>query len=383
MTLAQLGASVIRIDPLGGGNDYRRWPLAASGISLYWTALNKGKKSVAVDMASPAGRELVQALVAAPGPDCGLLLDNTVGQRWLSFDSMREKRSDVVHVRVQGHRDGRPAVDYTVNAAVGVPEMTGPESARDPINHVLPAWDLLTGSSAAVGLLAALRQRDVSGAGGQVEVALADVAVWGVATLGWLADAELSDEDRPRLGNHVYGSFGADFATADGRRVMVVALTEKQWRALCRVTGTSEVFKALEEAMDVDLDAESHRYALRETISAVLKPWFATRNLCQITAELDAARVLWGPYQTMRALARQQLGDANGIVSRIHQAGVGPVPVATNPLRWGGEWTPPEPAPLLGADTETVLVDVLGLTNAEIGRLDEQKVLSLRAETPS
>jgi len=120
---------------------------------------------VAVDLRAPAGRELATALIVAPGPDSGVFLDNNVRRSWLTWPVLSQRRPDLVHVHVQGHRDGRPAVDYTVNAAVGVPQMTGSESAGEPVNHVLPAWDLLTGSTAAVGLLAALRRRDRVGGG--------------------------------------------------------------------------------------------------------------------------------------------------------------------------------------------------------------------------
>ncbi len=83
MTLAQLGADVIRIDPVGGGSDHLRWPVAADGESFYWASLNKGKRSVAVDMRSAEGKELVTALITAPGPDRGVLIDNVVGRRWM------------------------------------------------------------------------------------------------------------------------------------------------------------------------------------------------------------------------------------------------------------------------------------------------------------
>src|SRR5215510_7547073 len=83
MTLAQLGAEVIRIDPVDGAGDTRRWPLAPSGVSLYWTGLNKGKRSVALDFRSAEGRRIVADLVAASGPDGGIVLTNAVGRNWL------------------------------------------------------------------------------------------------------------------------------------------------------------------------------------------------------------------------------------------------------------------------------------------------------------
>ena len=381
MALAQLGADVIRVDPIGGASDYRRWPLAPNGGSLYWTSLNKGKRSVAVDLRAPAGRELVTALIVAPGPDSGVFLDNNVRRPWLSWPVLSQRRPDLVHVHVQGHRDGRPAVDYTVNAAVGVPQMTGPESAGAPVNHVLPAWDLLTGSTAAVGLLAALRRRDRAGVGSLVEVALADVALAGVASLGWFAEAQLSGQDRPRHGNHVYGSFGVDFTTADGRRVMVVALTESQWRALCQVTGTGAVFEALQQALGVDLQDEESRYHHRETVAVILRGWFAARDLATVSAELDAARVLWGPYRSMTDVVQaHESSPSTSPLTEVEQPGVGRVLGMGSPLRLGDRMSPPAPAPLLGADTELVLSEVLGVSSAEFGRLHDEGVVASTLE---
>lgn len=378
MSMAQLGADVIRIDPPRGASDYRRWPLAPSGDSLYWNALNKGKRSVTADTRQPAGQELVTALITAPGDDAGVFIDNVVGQAWLSNAKLSARRPDLVHVHVQGHSDGRPAVDYTVNAAVGVPQITGPEPTGEPVNHVLPAWDLLCGATAVAGVLSALRERDRTGVGAYVELALADIALTGVANLGWLADAEFNERDRPRLGNHVYGSFGVDFATADGGRVMVVALTGKQWQALCRVTGTTQVFDALQAALQVDLDDESDRYRLRETIAAVLRPWFEQRPLDQVMTLLDAARVLWGPYRSMTDVARLHAQDEPGsVVAHVDQPGVGPVLTATTPLRWERAAPHVAAAPPLGAHTAEVLADALGLTDAELGRLTATGVVSL------
>jgi 2-methylfumaryl-CoA isomerase len=372
MTLAQLGADVLRVDLPGGGSDHLRWPLAGSGASLYWAGLNKGKRSVALDYRTPEGRELLLQLASRPGPGAGILVDNLVGRHRVTHEQLAERRADAITVHVLGFPDGRPAVDYTVNAAVGVPSMTGPAGSADPVNHVLPAWDLLTGANAAVGILAAVQRRAATGVGAQIDLALSDVALAGVGTLGWLAEAE-EHGDRGRHGNHVFGSFGTDFATSDGRRVMVVALTEGQWRALCEVTGTGPVFTALEQALAVDLRDEAARFELRETIASVLKPWFAARGFEEVRADLDRARVLWGPYRSMREAAAASGGDS--LATHVAQPGVGEMLATGSPLRWDSTAGGPAPAPVLGADTEDVLSG-LGLSQAEIGRLAQAGVVA-------
>jgi 2-methylfumaryl-CoA isomerase len=376
MTLAQLGADVIRVDPVGGGSDHLRWPVAPSGTSYYWASLNKGKRSVAVDLRSEQGRELVTALITAPGPDRGILIDNVVGRGWMAHQTLAARRADLIHVRVQGRPDGLPAVDYTVNAEVGLPQITGPEGPGVPVNHVLPAWDLITGLSVSTGVLAALRARERTGRGAFIELALADVALAGVANLGMLTEAQERGTDRPRHGNHLYGSFGADFACRDGQRVMTVALTEKQWTALVTVTGTKEVFAALEPVLEADFAREADRYRHQETIAAVLRPWFAARTIEEVSAELDAARVLWGRYRGMTDVLAAHREGRYPVLADVEVPQAGPAVTARSPLRWDGAYGEPGAAPVLGHDTEQVLAEVLGLSAAELGRLRDQAVIA-------
>lgn len=382
MTLAQLGADVIRVDPVGGGSDYHRWPVVGNGYgsadsdSYYWSSLNKGKRSIAVDLRSEEGRELVTALITAPGENRGILVDNVVGRRWMSNDALVARRPDLIHLRVQGYPDGRPAVDYTVNAEVGIPNITGPDAGGAPVNHVLPAWDLVTGLTVSTGVLAALHERSRTGRGARVELALSDVALAGVANLGWLSETTERAGERPRHGNFVYGSFGVDFVCSDGHRVMVVALTEGQWSALCDVTGTREVFAALEVALGADLTDEADRYRLRETIAAILKPWFAARDLKQVHDELDSARVLWGRYQGMRDVVAAHRAGQHAVLADTTLPGGAASIMARSPLRWNGDHGGVGVAPELGRETDDVLAGRLGLGDAEIGRLHARGVVA-------
>jgi 2-methylfumaryl-CoA isomerase len=371
LQLSQLGAEVVRIDPLGGAVDYNRWPLDDNGRSLYWHALNRGKRSVAVDLRSEAGRDVVRRLICAPGPDRGIFVDNAVGQDWLTAGDLRQGREDLIHVHVGGHRDGRGAVDYTVNAEVGLPLITGPVDRDVPVNHVLPAWDLLTGMSVATALLAALRRRDRTGAGAQIDIALADVALAGVANLGWLSEADRGVE-RAKQGNDLYGSYGHDFATAGGGHVMVVALTTNQWKALVTVTGTESAIADLEAAHGVDLRRdETARYRLREQITSVFAPWFAATPFDSVAAALTAARALWSPYRSLTQAAT----TLSGPLRRIEQPGIGSVVSAESPIRWGDHHDAIEPAPRLGADTADVLSRLAGLTDAEVADLVSDGVI--------
>ena len=372
MTLAQLGAEVVRVDPLGGAADHTRWPLAESGTSLYWTGLNKAKRSVAVDLRSAAGQELVTRLVADSGPGGGIVLTNSVGRRWLGYQALAARRPDVIHLQIEGHPDGSAAVDYTVNAGLGFPLLTGPAGHADPVNHVLPAWDIACGLYATVGLLGAERRRARTGEGCALSVALSDVALATAGNLGFLAEAELGRR-RPRLGNYLYGGFGRDFTARDGTRFMLVTLTARHWRDLVAATGLEEPVTAVEKALGVDFAAEGDRYECRELLAALLDRWFADRDGTEVSAVLGGTSVLWAVYRSVAELVGGDEVRANPMMRLVDQPGVGPYLAPGSPIR-AGERTVAR-APVLGEHTDAVLAGWLGLADAEIRELHDRGVI--------
>ena len=119
-----------------------------------------------------------------------------------------------------------------------------------PFNHLLPAWDAITGMMATASLLAAERHRTRTGEGQCVQLALSDVAFWMVGNLGKIAEVQINHHERPKDGNYLYGAFGRDFLTKDGRRVMIVALTARQWKGLVEATGLGEAFDTIGKLME-------------------------------------------------------------------------------------------------------------------------------------
>jgi 2-methylfumaryl-CoA isomerase len=379
MAMAQLGADVIRFDPIGGGLDRKRWPVTADGQSLFWAGLNKGKRSIQVDLRSEEGRELVQALITAPGPEAGLFLTNFPARGFLDYGKLSERRPDLIMANIVGNADGSSAVDYTVNPASGFPWATGPRNLSVPFNHLLPAWDAITGMLATTSLLAAERRRARSGEGQRVRVALSDVAFWMVANLGKVAEVQINRHERVKDGNYLYGAFGRDFLTRDGRRVMIVALTLRQWRNLVEATGLGEAFDTIAKLMDVDLDEEGGRFAAREVIGATLKPWVLTRTLEEVRAIFDSHDVSWGPYQTFTQLVEEdpRCSADSEMFEEVEQPGIGTYVMPASPLDFSAaERIPPRRAPLLGEHTDEVLTEVLGLSDAEIGRLSDRGVVA-------
>lgn len=380
MTLAQLGADVIRFDPISGGLDAGRWPLTRDGAqSLFWTGLNKGKRSIAVDFRSSRGQELLTRLIAAPGPDAGIFSTNFPAKGWMSYEQLSAHRADLIMINLLGRRDGGSEVDYTVNPAIGFPALTGPADSVEPVNHVFPAWDAIAGNLLAVAILAADRHRTRHGAGQLVTLALKDVALAMLGHLGMIAEVMVNDSDRSRYGNYLFGAFGRDFVTSDGERAMVVGLTDMQWGTLVKATGSADAMTELSARLALDLRDEGNRFRAREAIAGILAPWFAARTLHDAGSALDAARVTWAPYRTVRQAIAQDadLSADNPMFAMLHQPGVGDVLAAASPLHFSRvDRVPVAPAPQLGQHTDEILLDILGLTEADVGRLHDDGIVA-------
>ncbi|AYJ85190.1 carnitine dehydratase (plasmid) [Sphingomonas paeninsulae] len=373
--LAQMGAEVIRVDQLGGGPDFRRWPKADNGASLYWEGLNKGKKSVALDLGRPEGRELLAALATAPGDRAGLFLTNFPVDGFLSHEKLQQRRADLITTRIMGLANGGPALDYTVNSALGIPQITGPESLGDePVNHVLPAWDLLTGAYAAFAMLAALQHRQATGRGQEVRIPLADVGIATIANLGQLAEVITTGDNRARYGNSVYGAFGRDFVTADRVRLMIMAITPRQWTGLVTALNLAAPVAEIEATRGVSFAKdEGVRFEHRDALFPLVEAAVALRQSDELGAMFDQLGCCWGSYQTMREAAHDAaLVGENPVFSTIKQtSGLSyPVPgaMATIPEE---PRLPPVRAPFLGEHSDEVLAEVLGLGSGQIGALHD------------
>ncbi|MBU3653408.1 MAG: 2-methylfumaryl-CoA isomerase [Limnohabitans sp.] len=375
MTLAQMGADVIRLDTVGGGLDYRRWPVTEDNTSLFWCGLNKHKRSVVVNLGTPEGRELAQALITAPGPEAGMLLTNFPPRGWLSYEDLSAKRPDLIQLTLMGDRQGGSAVDYTVNTRVGFPLLTGPENSEEVVNHVLPAWDLVTGKMAALGLLAAERHRLRTGQGQHVKLALEDMALATMAHLGFIAESQLGQQ-RQRYGNYLFGAFGRDVKTADGERLMVVGLTGKQWQALVDAVGLQAEVQRIEQQHDLNLRLEGDRFKAREAIAAAVQSWVGARTLDQVNQVFEQHGVCWGRYQSVEQMIANTL-PGNPMFSTVTQPGVGQLSSPSLALDFSAlAREPARPAPVLGQHTEQVMQEILGLSTAAYGQLHDRGIVA-------
>lgn len=378
MTLAQMGADVIRFDRIGGGLDAKRWPVAANGNSHFWAGMNKGKRSIALDMRSERGRELVTQIITAPGKDAGLFMTNLKVRGWMDYETLSQHRKDLIMVTLKGDRHGRPAVDYTVNPALGFPAITGPEGSTEPVAHALPAWDCIAGQMMVSTLLAAERHRLRTGIGQDAEFSLKDVAAAMLGNLGIIGDTATGGAKREKSGNALYGAYGQDFLCADGERVMVIGLTRRQWAGLQNATDTKSEIDALAARLGVSLNDEGNRYIHRHEITEILKPWFTARPSDVIGKIFDEQGVTWSVFQDFeKALATDvDLSADNPMFSEIDNPGLGRFLVPGSPVDYSRHVRKnPAPAPILGQHTEEILGDVVGLPDVEIASLFDDGIV--------
>lgn len=367
MTLAQLGAEVVRVDPIGGAADYHRWPLTDGGDSIYWAGLNKGKRSLAADLRSADGQQLVQRLIA----DAGVLITNVAGRQWHSYEVLSGLRPDLIHVEVSGRADGGTGVDYTVNAGLGFPLVTGPAQLATPVNHVLPAWDVSCGLYVALAVSSALRHRDSSGEGARISIPLENVALATAGNLGFLTEVMINGTGRERLGNTLYGTYGQNFTSSDGVGFMLVALTGRHFRDLTEVTGTTKAVAALAEAFGADFTDEGQRYTHRDALTGLFTLWFSEHTADEISAALSGTSVLWERYRSFAEVAVNDRVVANPLFTPLEQPRIGTYLAPGLPVSIDGVYPPAVAAPALGDDTTSVLTEHLGLGADEIAALAE------------
>ncbi len=378
MTLAQMGADVIRFDRIRGGLDNNRWPITDNGRSLFWAGLNKGKRSLAVDMSTPRGQEIVTRLICAPGDQAGIFLTNLRVRGWMDFESLKQHREDLIMMSVIGDRGGNPQVDYTVNPAVGFPMATGPQGTTQPVGHVLPAWDCITGQQAALGIIAAERHRRMTGEGQLVELALKDMALAMLGNLGIIGEVTINKYNRPKMGNSLYGAYAEDFLCKDGKRIIVVALTMRQWDNLKRATHTQSAFDDLATKLGANLSREGERFKHRAEITRVLQPFFQERRLEDFEDSFNENSVTWSVYRTFEEAVKEDPDCSldNPMFSLLEHPGIGEYLTPGNPIAFSNvERVEPRRAPSLGENTEEILVEI-GYSEGEIATLYDDQIVA-------
>lgn len=369
--LGDLGAEVIKVEQPGAGDDTRAWGppfLPDSQDSAYYSCANRNKRSIAVDIATPAGAELIRKLAAKADVVVENFRVGGLAKYGLDYETLSAATPGLVWCSITGFgqygpEKDRGGYDFLIQGMSGLMSVTG--AADGPPTKVgIPTADLTTGLYAAIAILAALRHRDATGEGQRIDLALLDaqLAVMSNQAANWLNGGS---EPR-RLGNqHPNIVPYQSFACADGD-ILIAAANDRQFVKVCRVLGLEEV------AEDPRFAAMGSRNANRDAFLAIVEPVIAQWTTADLVAALNEAGVPSGKANTVpEALAQPQVA-ARGLIGEIARADGSPVRFVGFPPQLSR--TPASyrhAPPRAGEDTRAVLADTLGLDDAAIAALAE------------
>jgi crotonobetainyl-CoA:carnitine CoA-transferase CaiB-like acyl-CoA transferase len=367
MTLADLGADVVKIEHPAGGDETRTWgPPFAGGESAYFLSVNRGKRSVALDLKDPEGRDLALELCARADVVIENFRPGGAARLGLDYETVRERRPDVVYCTISGFgarepRD-RAGYDFTVQAESGVMSITG-EPDGEPMKVGVAIVDVLTGLNAATAILAALHRRDLTGEGDLVEVSLLDSAF--AALVNIAANALLTAEEQRRYGNaHPSIVPYQPFRAADGW-IAVAAANDGLYAKLCTAIERPDL------ATDERYATNEARVRNREPLIAELQAVFAGRSTEHWEGLLLAAGV---PAGKIRGVG-EALRTGQARIQRVDHPTAGTVELVGPPFELNSATLGPSaPPPLLGQHTAEVLAE-LGVDGSRLAALESRGVI--------
>ena len=375
--LGDLGAEVIKIEKPGAGDDTRGFAppfMPGTQESAYFVGVNRNKRSVTVDIAKPEGQALIKKLLAS----CDILAENfkvgALAKYGLGYEQVHAEFPHVVYCSITGFGQTgpyapRPGYDSLIQAMGGVMSLTG-EPDGLPQKVGVPVADLFAGLYGCIGILAALRHREKTGIGQQVDIGMLDTHV------AWLANQGMNylatGENPPRLGNQHPNIVPYQvFPTQDGFMVLSVG-NDPTFKRFCDNTGLSHLLE------DERFATNAARVANRQLVTDTLTPVMKTKTTTEWVDLLETLKIGCGPINTLeQVFADPQVVARGAVVEMPHsQATSGSVKVIANPVRLSE--TPADyriTAPLLGEHTEGVLSEILGLSEAEIAGLREKGIV--------
>ncbi|GAC1383057.1 MAG: CaiB/BaiF CoA-transferase family protein [Pseudarthrobacter sp.] len=366
MTLADLGADVIKIEQPGTGDDTRQWgPPFQGDEAAYFLAVNRNKRSLAVDLKSPEGLKIVQELARRADVVVENFRPGTAARLGLGYEDLSRENRGLVYASISGYGQTGPEADRAgydaiAQARSGIMSVTG-EADGPPVRVGVSSADLVAGMWATIGILAAIHEKQRTGAGQWVDISLLDGSV---SWLTYVSSGYFASGDIPKRYGSAHPTIAPyqAFATADGF-VMVAVGNDGLWRKYAAAVGRSDL------AADERFATNPSRVAQRETLIPLLEDIMRGRTTADWVTTLDAAGVPVGPIQTVDQALRDPQVLARDMVSELMHPTAGPMKVVGCPVRLTR--TPPSvrtAPPVLGQDTDEVLAG-LGLTADRIQSL--------------
>lgn len=368
--LADLGAEVIKIEPQAGDPTRLLPPYFHKGESAYFLAVNRSKQSMVLDLSIEAGRNVFYDLVKKADVVIEAFRPGVAKKLGADYDGLKAVNPRIVYCSISGFgQDGpyatRPAYDMIVQALSGGMSLTGEIGGR-PVRSGTPIGDLSAGQSAATAILAALWERERSGAGQAIDISMLDVQV---SMLSYLGEYYLISGDMPGLqgrGHMSIPTYNA-FRARDGRDVLICANTERMWQQLCEALEISELVK------DPRFETNERRHAHRAELVPILERAFAQLDCAELLRRFHERGIPSAPVNSVaEALADPQIAHRHMVREVAHTLG-GEIRVLGNPIKFSrsaeNDFRSP---PTLGQHTESVLRETLGYTSAQIESLGRQ-----------
>lgn len=373
LALADLGAEVLKVEPPGAGDETRLFPPFRENESHYFLALNRGKKSIVVDLKTEAGVALVKDLAAKSD----ILIENyrpgVMDRLGLGYEVLSALNPRLIYCAISGFgmtgpmRD-RPSFDIVLQALSGALSVNG-EAGREPTKLGIPLGDLIGGINGPIGILGALYERSVTGRGRLIDVSLLDGMI---GMLGYLAQLRFftGQDPKPRGHEHPnivpYGMFPAK----DGS-IIIGCLTNGFWERLCHALGMQDWI------VDPRFDSLEKRRGNRRVVNDMISAVTLQKSVQELLDLFAHHQVPHAPVLGVgEALAQPQAVARQMVVETDHQV-LGNIPIVNRPIKFPDDQQPvPSAPPVLGQHTHEILSEVLGLTSEQIEQLGASKVVS-------
>jgi len=371
LALADMGAEVIKVEPPGTGDETRTFPPIKGGESHYYLAINRGKKSVVIDLKSEAGVQLAKDLAAQSDIVVENYRPGVMDRLGLGYEALKAVNPRLIYCAISGYGQtgplkDNPSFDIVLQAMSGALSMNG-EADGLPMKLGIPLGDLVGGINGPIAILSALYERERTGQGRYIDVSLMDGLI---GMLGYIAQlAFFTGQDPARQGSQhpnlvPYGIFPA----ADGS-IVVACLTPSFWGRVCRSIGRPELTD------DPRYDTLEKRRDAREEVNAIVAEFTSHHSVAELVGIFTAHEVPHAPILGVTEALNQPQAQARGMVVEVEHQALGTIPIVNRPVTFEGQPLPSAP-PVLGQDTDAVLGEVLGMSLERILELRGAGVIS-------
>ena len=373
LALADLGAEVIKIEPPGSGDETRSFPPFRDGESHYYISINRGKKSIVIDLKTDEGVALARDLATK----CDVLIENyrpgVMDRFGLGYEALSALNPGLIYCSISGFgmtgplRD-RPSFDIVLQALSGALSVNGEPGAL-PTKLGIPLGDLIGGINGPIGILAALHERHATGRGRLIDISLMDGMI---GMLGYLAQLAFftGQDPQPQGSQHPnlvpYGAFPA----LDGS-IIVACLTNSFWERICKALSMPELFA------DPRFDTIEKRRDARDTVNEIVAGFTSRKTVQELVKLFTEFQVPNAPILGISdALAQPQAVEREMVVETDHLT-LGKIPIVNRSIKFPGAKQPvPTAPPVLGQNTDEILSTVLGLSPEQIAKLRASKAIS-------